>query len=458
MVINPTLTRRTVLKAVGAAGALGSISTASARELQQDGDELRLFSEQAVDNAMEVVTQQNYAYVATGKGMAIVDWSDPDQPELVADITASDAHEIGGDDPDGGGHVGGILDVKVDGDGAVMAHNSGTGITTVDVSDPANPEELAFYQNQDATGVHNCYISNDTVYLTVSANRVTDDGIRIFGNTGVEIVDVSDPMTPTHVATWYLYEELPDYANAGVNPNHDLYEQDGLLYNAFWDAGIVVLDVSDPSSPEFVTQFGAAEQGDEVIPPYQGQEDYFGEIFPLDRYYAGDGNAHYVQPSPNGDYTYVGDEKFPNRLEEDPDTDQYGGVRIFDTSDFDNVEQVGYISPPDVDVGLRTAHNFDVTQNRIHTSWYNGGVQVHDITDETDPEELFSYNPEGYSFWTAVQGRGFTLGGIYGARSDASNGGVAFLHADRGQRRAPSFDGSAPPRGPEVEMNIDEDE
>lgn len=88
-----------------------------------------------------------------------------------------------------------------------------------------------------------------------------------------------------------------------------------------------------------------------------------------------------------------------------------------------------------------------MTANRIHSSWYNGGVRVHDVTDSSDPEELYSYNPEGYSFWTAVRGRGFTLGGIYGARSD-HDGGVAVLHADRGQQRAPSFEGSAAPADP----------
>lgn len=64
-----------------------------------------------------------------------------------------------------------------------------------------------------------------------------------------------------------MKEELPDYAKAGVNPNHDVYVQDGLAYNAFWDAGVVVLDVSDPTSPEFVTQLGSAPQGDEEIQP-----------------------------------------------------------------------------------------------------------------------------------------------------------------------------------------------
>lgn len=437
MVINPTPTRRTVLKVVGATGTLGSISTASARQ-QREVEELRLFSEQAADNAMEVVTQQNHAYVATGDGMAIVDWRNPNRPELVADITASDPEEIGGDDEGG---IGGILDVKVDGDLAGMAHNGGTGVTTVDVSNPTDPEELAFHNA--GHGVHNMFLKDGYAYLTIN-----ESDENVFSEARTDIVDVSDPTDPEKVGEYRLADDFPEFAAAGVNPNHDVYVQDDLLYQAYWDAGVVVADVSDPTDPELVAQFGEAPEADTPQPT----------PFPIERYYAGEGNAHYVQPSPDGNLTFVGDEKFPNLLEADPDTDQYGGVRIFDTSDFDDVEQVGYISPPDVDVGLRTAHNFDVTQNRIHTSWYNGGVQVHDITDETDPEELFSYNPEGYSFWTAVQGRGFTLGGIYGARSDASNGGVAFLHADRGQRRAPSFDGSAPPRGPEVKVNIDEDE
>ena len=91
-----------------------------------------------------------------------------------------------------------------------------------------------------------------------------------------------------------------------------------------------------------------------------------------------------------------------------------------------------------------------MTANRLHTSWYNGGVRVHDITDPSDPEELASYNAEGYSFWTAVQGRGFTIGGVYGARSDASPGGMLVLHDDRGKKQPPGFDGSAPPEDPGI--------
>lgn len=64
-----------------------------------------------------------------------------------------------------------------------------------------------------------------------------------------------------------MKDEVPDYAKACVNPNHDVYVQDDLVYNAFSNAGAVVLDASDPTDPAFVTQFGAAPGGDEVIRP-----------------------------------------------------------------------------------------------------------------------------------------------------------------------------------------------
>ncbi|WP_265108798.1 LVIVD repeat-containing protein [Halosolutus halophilus] len=436
MPLDPTPSRRTVIKSLAAAGVLGSADAASADPPGERDEQLRLFSEQAADNAMEVVTQQNHAYVATGDGMAIVDWRNPSRPELVADIEASDPDEIGGDDE---GSVGGILDVKVDGDLAAMAHNGGTGITTVDVSDPENPDELAF-QNA-GHGVHNAFLKDGYAYLTIN-----ESDENVFSEARTDIVDVSDPSDPEKVGEYRLGDDFPEFAAAGVNPNHDVYVQGDLLYQAYWDAGVVVADVSDPTDPELVAQFGDAPGADTPQP----------DPFPVERYYAGEGNAHYVQPSPDGDLTFVGDEKFPGAFQEDPPTEEFGGVRIFDTSDWNDVEQVGFIAPPDVDVGLRTSHNFDVTANRIHTSWYNGGVRVHDITDPTDPELLYSYNPEGYSFWTAVRGRGFTLGGIYGARSDIHDGGVVFLHADRGQRRAPSFEGSAPPSGPEIDVDEEE--
>lgn len=297
-------------------------------------------------------------------------------------------------------------------------------------------------------------MEGDTAYLTISEPRfIFDDaglGIRIFGEVGVEIVDLSDPTAPTKLADWKLHQKgFTSLANSGVNPNHDLYVQDGVLYNAFWDAGVIALDVTDPTNPEFLAQFGTAPNADTPIRPFRpGQESfsrYQSEVFPLQRYLSGEGNTHYVQPSPAGNRLFVGDEKFPGTFERDPASADYGGIRIFDIEDMETAKQVDFIAPPDGDQ-LRTAHNFDVTRNRLVSGWYNGGVRVHDITDFASSEELARYRPEGFSFWTAVETRSLIVGGIIGNAD--TPGGIVLLHDDRGEKSPPSFDGGTPPQHP----------
>ena len=452
-------TRRSVLKSPGVgAVTAGTIGTASAQPKDRG---LRLFSEQAVDGAAEVVTQKGYAYVArndrygaNASGMAVIDWKRKGRPETVAEVGLADDLEDSGDLE--------VKDVKVDGDVAGLANDTESpgGAAFYDVSDPTDPEFLSFYEPEPAANIHNLFIEDDHAYLVLAepTNTDTDDDgerdlVRLYGDAGLEIVDISDPQNPTNAATWYLKEKLPDYAKAGVNPNHDVYVQDGLAYNAFWDAGVVVLDVNDPTSPEFVTQFGAAPQGDEEIQPWNVNEEsfheYYNEVFPFDRYYTRQGNAHYVRPSPDGNYTYVGAETFPQYVMNDPETSDYGGIEVFDTSDLSAVEQVGRIDPPDVE-GFRTSHNFDVTDNRLHASWYEGGVRVYDVTDPANPEELGAYDPDGYSFWAAVYERGMTVGSAYGGGS-AAGGGLVFLSNDRGKKQPPAFEGGEGSPDPQVE-------
>lgn len=403
--------RRTFLQTTAATGlALGGVSTASAQSGTEVG-KLRLFSEESVNGSLEVDLQGDYAYVATGDGMAVVDWSNPLQPNTVADVTVEPSAR-------------GSLDVKVDGNVASLASNSGTGITLFDVSDPSNPVKTAFYDAGD--GVHNNYLAGGYAYLTVN-----ESGESAFSEARNEIVDVSDPTNPVKVGEYRLNEHFPDYANGMVSPLHDVYVQDGIAYQAFWDAGIVVADVSDPSDPQTLSHFGAADGANETP-----------DEFPLERYLTKGGNAHYVQPSPDGQHVYVGAETFPGVFVENPTTEDYGGVKIFDVSDYDNPTQVGYVSPPDVDA-FRTSHNFDVTDNRLHASWYSGGVGVYDITDPSSPTTLARYDADGTSFWGARAARGFTVGSDIG-------GGLVFLSNDRGERRPPSFDGDSSPSEPSL--------
>jgi hypothetical protein len=414
------VTRRSVLTAGGLVAASGLAGVASAgnhgggKENDDGPSDLRLFGEAGVDNSHEVVTDGKYAYVATGDGMGVVDWRNPGRPEVVATLDAE-------------GPAGDILDAKVDGDLVSLASNGGPGITLVDVNDPTDPEEITFFDA--GHDVHNNFLYEDHAYLTIN-----ESDENVFSEARTDIVDVSDPQDPEKVGEWRLADHFPEFAAAGVNPNHDLYVQDDLLYQAYWDAGVVIADVSDPTNPTTVAQFGDVDGADTPQP----------DPFPLERYFTAPGNAHYVQPSPDGDHVYVGPESFPNLI---PGSDNYGQIRVFDVTDIDDPELVSTIQPPDVDA-FRTAHNFDVTANELHASWYAGGVRIYDITDPANPTEEAVYDPDGYSFWGAVSDRGFTLGAVYGASSSATAGGLTVLHDDRGEKRPPGFDGADPPENP----------
>ena len=63
-----------------------------------------------------------------------------------------------------------------------------------------------------------------------------------------------------------------------------------------------------------------------------------------------------------------------------------------------------------------------------------GGSFLVDSSDPASPEERAAYDPDGSSFWTAVDARGTTVASDIG-------GGTGFLDDDRGEKRPPALDG-----------------
>ncbi|WP_458188439.1 LVIVD repeat-containing protein [Haladaptatus sp. NG-WS-4] len=424
--------RRTFLKSLsGSLLGMHVIGTATAggrRGRRQEttttqADGLRVAGRHPVDGAQEVVVQENYAYVAatgvregdsSGRfgALVVVDFEDPTRPQTVA------RRELPSDEF----RTPNTLDAKVDGDVAGLANDANFpgpgGVAFYDVKNPAKARQTSFY-NANA-GVHNFFIDGDLAYLVINEPQYVDsngdgevDQGRLFGNTGIEIVDISDPARPARAGRWLLRDDRPKFARAGINNSHDLFVQDDLAYVAYWDAGVVVLDVSDPSDVRVVSQFGAAPEATKQIRPFDlgGDPGYIDTVFPNRRFNALPGNAHYVQPSPDGDLVYVGAETF---------LDEPGGIDIWDASNLDSPEMVGTIEAPGgrMDEGaggvmldpedpavlrrLSTSHNFDVTADTLYTSWYGGGVRVFDVGDPSSPSEVATYNAANSAFWTAV--------------------------------------------------------
>ena len=191
------------------------------------------------------------------------------------------------------------------------------GFEIYNVDDPSSPVYLAHVQTDDVNlllrdglgftdfGVHNLFLftqgDKDYVAATVESE---------FGN--FQIFDITDPTAPSRVGFWGA-EQLhrPDvtdwvnltdfdiildadaYLNSGYGASQNRFLHDVTVnadatraYLANWDAGLVTLDISDPTSPSLVSV---------AIDP--ASED--GEV-----------NSHSVWPSEDGTIVIEGEEDF----------------------------------------------------------------------------------------------------------------------------------------------------
>jgi len=337
-----------------------------------------------VENARETVPDPSgkFAYVAAADGFAVVDVQVPRDPRLVFERRGllSDRET---------GPLRLVQDVKVEGDRLVVAGPANPiqgdvlqGFVLYDVSDPANPSQVAFHETDFP--IHNCFVRDGVVYLTGNGSETN----------ALVMVDVSDG-APTEIGRWSLTarDEAWSEVHSGLWTLHDVWVQNGLAYLSHWDAGTYIVDVSDPANAEFVARIGGRPLEElREVPDDQARA----QVLRLP------GNAHYAMASEDGSLLGVNKEAWKAGGAGGP-----GAVELWDISDSGSPAQLSTIEPPassDPTIGgtWTTSHNFDIVGDRLFTSWYQGGVKIHDISDPANPEELAWWrDPEGTAFWTA---------------------------------------------------------
>jgi hypothetical protein len=147
-------------------------------------------------------------YLAYIDGFDIIDMSDPVNPVVIgtSGITGSNSGEA----------------LALQGDIAYIAH--GNYIDVIDFSDPTYPEQVGFYYTRAHPRGLRAY--GDTLYV------IEDDR-------GFEVLDISDPTLPVHVAMMSPY-------SAG-HPETVLIDGDR-LYLAQGSDGVRIFDISDPEN------------------------------------------------------------------------------------------------------------------------------------------------------------------------------------------------------------------
>lgn len=159
--------------------------------------------------AIGIALSMNYAYIAgyktdvTGEGLSTIDIADPLRPKLVGKLSALD-----------------FLDVDISGNFAYVV--SRRGLHVVDVTDKANPTEIAF------------------IALDGGASRIDVVGSLAYlarAGAGLTIVDISNPMLPEVLGNLSIVNCL------------DVDVEGDIATTAEGESGFAVVNVSDPASP-----------------------------------------------------------------------------------------------------------------------------------------------------------------------------------------------------------------
>ncbi|WP_224447882.1 LVIVD repeat-containing protein [Haloprofundus salilacus] len=382
--------RRDVLR--GSAAALG-LSTAvpltTSRVAAHPGP-YRPYGFVDVAGAKEAVVadDERAVFVAASSGYAVVDVSVADRPEVVAERRQLLSEQENGP-------LRQIYDVKLNDAGErllVVGPANGvpgalSGMLVEDVSDPQNPETLAFFETDYP--IHNCYLDGSYAYL--SGNE--------YDRNPLVVVDLRRD-DPEEVARWSLLDEDPAWGDlaAGRRTVHDVWVQDDVAYLAHWDAGTWMLDVSDPTDPQTIGRLGSPSPSELVAS--DGQTPRRESALPP-------GNDHYVATNEEGTLLGVGKESWAVRASNGELVGGPSGVELWDVSDRTAPRKLSTIEPPptpDPTYGgvWTTSHNFELRNGRLYTSWYQGGVKRHDVSDPSNPQELAWWrDPTKASFWTA---------------------------------------------------------
>jgi len=182
----------------------------------------------ATESCSRVVRDGNILYTTyQGWGqdhaMRIYDISDPTQPELLSNtITGSSPH-----------------DIELSGARAFVADGMG-GLKVYDVSDPSEPILLTFYDSMPNVHAHHSIAQNITLIngLAILAGRQAASS----GSGFAQIIDLST----LHNSPIITVLDAVEHAL-------DIQIIDGILYVASDDDGFTIIDASDESSPQILS-------------------------------------------------------------------------------------------------------------------------------------------------------------------------------------------------------------
>ena len=323
-------------------------------------------------DCMSVNVVNHIAYVGhmggDRTGTSVVDVSDPAAPRVVTQLLTppgTRSHKVQA--------VGDVLLVNRERNPFERHPTTWTtGLQVYDISDPSHPSELAFFETP-GRGVHRMtYWEHPYAWITGSDEGWTDQFLIV--------VDLTDPERPTEVSRWWLPGmhaaggEVPAWPADRRTALHHALVRRNRAYCGWWDAGLVILDVSDLARPRLVSHL---EFGREAS-----------------------GATHTAMPLPGRDLLVVTDEALENWRSEPGKR-----IRVVDISDETAPKVVSEFPVPEGDFAARGGrfgpHNLHEmrpgsfqSDHIVHATYFSAGLRVFDVAEPAAPREIARYVPE----------------------------------------------------------------
>ena len=232
-------------------------------------------------NNAAVWGHRNFAYVGSastrgvpatclGRGVAIVDVADPTRPSMVgtlAERPGTSAEDVQALTVFSRSFTGDLLAT-----GLQRCGPDGVGgLSLWDVTDPRAPVELSLFETgAGPSGVHELSIFRRGEQTFALLAVPFSESLDASGQGDLRIVDISDPRAPVQLAEWGVARQLGAEGPIGRGHDSQIYAHSVAAgvngqraYVSYWDAGVVILDISDLRTPRYLgrTTYGDGDEG-----------------------------------------------------------------------------------------------------------------------------------------------------------------------------------------------------